>query len=48
MVETPLLHLKLKVAKKDETSFDDVKYLTMDNTTNRYMIKNSDIYYYQV
>lgn len=37
MVKTPLVFLEIKVVKEGKTSFDNVRYLTRDNTTNQYL-----------
>lgn len=46
--QNPFGLLEIKVVKEGETSFDNVKYLTKDDTTNQYTLKRSNIYYYQV
>ena len=40
--------LDTKVVKEGEILFDNVRYITKDNTTNQYFLKKTDIYYYQV
>lgn len=40
--------LEVKVVKEGETDFANVRYLSKNVVTNKYMLKNTDIYYYQV
>ena len=44
--QNPFGLLEMKVVKEDETSFDNVRYVTWYNTTNRYILKKTNIYYY--
>lgn len=46
--QNPFGLLEVKVVKEGETSFDNVRYLTRDSSSNQYTLKTSDIYYYQV
>lgn len=43
--QNPFGLLEMKVVKEDETSFDNVRYVTWYNTTNQYILKKTNIYY---